>query len=173
MNIQLCCKVVELIRLSLLTSNVVFMPQGNSMTFVLHLWFHFCCNQFMLEEAMHTMQKNDASYWGKLHIMSNDSVLLKFLLRESQIVLDNSETDYNGFRCCLMKLIISWRFSIAFIHKIPNVLERDQRYENYVVFALSFASKFKVQYFEYISEVKLKFNCDDFTVCCNNEGERL
>lgn len=54
--------------------------------------------ELMLEEAMHSMLKNDASYWGKLHVVSNDIVLLKFLLRESQIVLDNSEANYNGSR---------------------------------------------------------------------------
>ena len=50
----------------------------------------------MLEEAMSTLHDVDISFWGKLHFLSNNSVVQKFLLRDFRIVLDGSNTQYNG-----------------------------------------------------------------------------
>jgi len=56
----------------------------------------------MLEEAMSTLHDVDISFWGKLHFLSNNSVVQKFLLRDFRIVLDGSNTQYNG---------TTWEFS--------------------------------------------------------------
>jgi hypothetical protein len=58
--------------------------------------------EIMLEEAMSTLQDVDSLFWGKLHFLSNNMVVQKFLLRDPRIVLNDSDTQYNGTTIGLM-----------------------------------------------------------------------